>query len=153
MKLIPEFSYTAELAAPQIVGPGPYGVRQVLPVTGGTVTGERLSGKAAIGGGDWILAGEDGYGRLDVRAQFITDDGAVIYMSYQGLVEVTEAAAAALGGGDSGTEFGDHYFVTTPRLESGDPNYAWVNQTIFVGQGRVTPGPVVEFQVFRVALQ
>lgn len=30
MKLIPEFSYTAELAAPQVVGPGPYGVRQVL---------------------------------------------------------------------------------------------------------------------------
>ncbi|MEV0669583.1 DUF3237 domain-containing protein, partial [Mycobacterium sp. NPDC050441] len=28
--------------------------------------------------------------------------------------------------------------------------YSWVNQTIFVGQGRVQPGPVVEFQVFRV---
>ncbi|MGH3645055.1 MAG: DUF3237 domain-containing protein, partial [Mycobacterium sp.] len=29
MKLEPEFSYTAELAEPQIVGPGPYGLRQV----------------------------------------------------------------------------------------------------------------------------
>lgn len=83
MKLIPEFSYTAELAEPQVVGPGPYGVRQVLPVTGGTVKGDRLSGTAAIGGGDWLLAGDDGFGRLDVRAQFNTDDGAVIYMSYQ----------------------------------------------------------------------
>ncbi|RIU04456.1 DUF3237 domain-containing protein, partial [Mycobacteroides abscessus] len=27
-----------------------------------------------------------------------------------------------------------------------------VNQTIFVGQGRIQPGPIVEFQVFRVAL-
>ncbi|KIU16031.1 DUF3237 family protein, partial [Mycolicibacterium llatzerense] len=42
--------------------------------------------------------------------------------------------------------------VTTPRLECGDPKYAWVNQTIFVGQGRIQPGPVVEFQVFRVTL-
>ncbi|RIU03662.1 DUF3237 domain-containing protein, partial [Mycobacteroides abscessus] len=25
-----------------------------------------------------------------------------------------------------------------------------VNQTIFVGQGRIQPGPIVEFQVFRV---
>jgi len=153
VKLIPEFSYTAELAEPQVVGPGPYGVRQVLPVTGGTVTGDRLSGTAAIGGGDWLLAGDDGFGRLDVRAQFNTDDGAVIYMSYQGLVEVTEAAAAALTGGDSSTNFGDHYFVTTPRLECGDARYGWVNQTIFVGQGRITPGPVIEFQVFRVGLQ
>ena len=151
MHLEPEFTYTAELAEPQIVGPGPYGLRQVLAVTGGKVTGNRFSGIAAPGGGDWLLAGEDGYGRLDVRAQFYTDDGAVIYMSYQGLVEVTEAAAGALGGGTTGTDFGDHYFITTPRLESGDPKYAWVNQSIFVGQGRIQPGPVVEFQVFRVA--
>ncbi|MCV7289745.1 DUF3237 domain-containing protein, partial [Mycolicibacterium wolinskyi] len=116
----------------------------------GKVTGNRFSGTAAPGGGDWLLAGEDGYGRLDVRAQFYTDDGAVIYMSYQGLVEVTEAAADALGGATTGTDFGDHYFVTTPRLESGHPKYKWVNQTIFVGQGRIQPGPIVEFQVFRV---
>ena len=152
MNLEPEFSYTAELAEPQIVGPGPYGLRQVLAVTGGKVTGNRISGTAAPGGGDWLLAGDDGYGRLDVRAQFYTDDGAVIYMSYQGLVEVNEAAAGALGGVGGGTDFGDHYFVTTPRLECGDPRYAWVNQTIFVGQGRIQPGPVVEFQVYRVAL-
>ena len=104
MKLEPEFSYTAELAEPQIVGPGPYGLRQVLAVTGGKVTGNRFSGTAAPG----------------------------------------------LTGGTTGTDFGDHYFVTTPRLESGDPRYSWVNQSIFVGQGRIQPGPVVEFQVFRV---
>ena len=109
-----------------------------------------VSGKGRSRGGDWLLAGEDGFGRLDVRAQFSTDDGAVIYMNYLGLVEVTEAAAGALGGGDSGTDFGDHYFVTTPRLECGDPKYTRVNQSIFVGQGRIQPGPVVEFQVFRV---
>ncbi|MEO0871318.1 MAG: DUF3237 family protein, partial [Pseudomonadota bacterium] len=34
--------------------------------------------------------------------------------------------------------FGDHYFYTNPRLETGDPRYAWVNTTFFVGQGRAT---------------
>ena len=34
MRLEPEFTYTAELAAPQVVGPGPYGLRQVHAVTG-----------------------------------------------------------------------------------------------------------------------
>lgn len=152
MKLVPEFSYTAELAAPLIVGSGPYGLRHVLPVKAGTVKGDRLRGTATIGGGDWLLVGDDGFGRLDVRAQFITDDDAVIYMSYLGLVEITPAAADALSGGGWGTEFGDHYFVTTPRLECGAPKYEWVNQTIFVGQGRIISGPAVEFQVSRVDL-
>ncbi|MGV0739224.1 DUF3237 family protein [Mycobacterium syngnathidarum] len=47
MKLEPEFSYTAERTEPQIVDSGPYGLRQVLTVTGGKVTGNRISGTAA----------------------------------------------------------------------------------------------------------
>lgn len=150
MKLEPEFTYTVELEAPQVVGPGPYGLRQVLAVAGGKLSGDRLHGTVlGSGGADWMLIGEDGYGRLDVRGQFLTDDDAVLYLSYVGLVEVTDAALAALADGP-GTDFGDHYFVTTPRLESGDPRYAWVNQSTFVGQGRIQPGPTVEFRVFRV---
>ncbi|WP_143695954.1 DUF3237 family protein [Williamsia sp. 1138] len=40
MRLEPEFTCTAELAAPQVVGPGPYGSRRVLAATEGTVSGE-----------------------------------------------------------------------------------------------------------------
>jgi hypothetical protein len=36
------------------------------------------------------------------------------------------------------------------RLETGDERYAWVNQTLFVADGRVHPGPVVEYRVHRV---
>jgi hypothetical protein len=34
VRLEPEFTYTPEPAAPQVVGLGPYGLRQVLAVTG-----------------------------------------------------------------------------------------------------------------------
>jgi hypothetical protein len=75
----------------------------------------------------------------------------LIYVQYQGVVEITEGMAAVLGGGDTPTEYGDQYFFTTPRLETGDERYAWVNQTVFVSEGRLLPGPRVEYRVYRVA--
>jgi hypothetical protein len=78
-----------------------------------------------------------------------TDDGANIYFQYFGLLELNEVTMGALGAG-GGTNFEDHYFRTSPRLETGDPRYAWVNQTLFVGKGRVLPGLLIEYDVYRV---
>lgn len=63
-----------EVTGPDVAGPGPFGVRQIFTITGGAVTGERLSGSVRPGGGDSLLAGPDGFGRLDVRATIETDD-------------------------------------------------------------------------------
>jgi hypothetical protein len=40
----------------------------------------------------------------------------------------------------------------TPRWRSStaDPRYAWLNQTFFVGEGRMLPGLIVEYRVYRV---
>jgi Protein of unknown function (DUF3237) len=35
--------------------------------------------------------------------------------------------------------------------ETGDPRYAWVNTTFFIGEGRVLPGLGVEYRVWRPA--
>lgn len=51
-------------------------------------------------------------------------------------------------GGETG--YGDQYFRTAPRMETGDPRYAWVNQSLFVGEGRVYPGLGVQYRVSRV---
>ena len=56
---------------------------------------------------------------------------------------------AAIGTG-AATDFEDHYFRTNPRLETGDPRYAWVNQTMFVGKGHVLPGLLIEYDIYRV---
>jgi hypothetical protein len=55
----------------------------------------------------------------------------------------------AIGTG-AATDFEDHYFRTNPRLETGDPRYAWVNQTLFVGKGHALPGLLIEYDVYRV---
>ncbi|MGH7859662.1 MAG: DUF3237 domain-containing protein, partial [Candidatus Binatia bacterium] len=95
------------------------------------------------------LVGPDGFGRLDVRAQLVTDDGANLYLSYVGFLEMTERVQRALETA-SGTDYADHYFRTAPRFETGDPRYAWLNHTLFVAEGHVLPGRTVEYRVYRV---
>jgi hypothetical protein len=148
-ELVHEFIYRAQILAPVDVGPGPLGHRMIFEVTEGVVEGERLSGIIRSGGGEWFLAGADGFGRIDVRLQVTTHDGANIYFQYFGLLELSEATMGAIGTG-AGTDFEDHYFRTNPRLETGDPRYAWVNQTLFVGKGHVLPGLLIEYDVYRV---
>jgi len=149
MDLELEFTYDAKLAPALVPGAGPYGTRMVMTVVGGQAKGERISGTLTGAGADWAVIGPDGWARLDVRAQIQTDDGAVIYVSYPGLLQLTEKVMEAVQSGTSGTDFEDQYFRTTHHLETGDERYAWVNQTLFVGRGRMIPGGV-EYQVYRV---
>ena len=142
MKLDYLMSYEGTLSpASQPVGRGPVGERMIAEVTGGTFEGPRLKGEILTCGGDWILTGDDGFGRLDVRLTMKTDDGAHIYVQYGGLLEFNEKVQAAFADG-SGTEYGDAYFMTQPRFETGDERYAWLNQLVAVGQGRLLPGGV-----------
>ena len=149
MELIHEFTFTAILAPAVAVGPGPLGTRRIREVTGGEVSGRRLRGTVGTGGADWVLVGPDGWGRLDVRLTINTHDGAHVYVQYLGVIEYNDAARAA-NAGERPSDYGDHYFRTAPRLETGDERYAWVNRTLFVAQGRLHPGPVVEYRVHRV---
>lgn len=149
MELEYEFTFTARLAPAVQVGAGPYGARRIREVLGGRVDGERISGTVGSGGGDWVLTGPDGFGRLDVRLTLHTGDGAHIYVQYFGVIEYGDAAVAA-NAGERSSDYGDHYFRIAPRLETGDSRYAWVNRTLFVAKGRIHPGPVVEYRVHRV---
>jgi len=47
-----------------------------------------LAGDLIGGGGDWLLIGRDGLARVDVRLQLPTDDGAAIYITYFGVLEL-----------------------------------------------------------------
>ena len=62
---------------------------------------------------------------------------------------MNEAVQNALANGTA-TSFDDQYFRTNPRFEVSDPAYAWLQQGLFVGQGRIIEGPGVQYNVFRV---
>lgn len=149
MELVQEAVLRAELGTTHVAGAGPLGMRMIIDVVGGTVTGERLNGSLVGAGADWLAVGADGFGRVDVRAQLKTDDGAVIYVTYEGLLELNEATMAA-STSDATTDFGDQYFRIAARMETGDERYAWVNTTLFVGRGRMHETGV-EYELFRVA--
>jgi hypothetical protein len=144
-----EFSFKVSLNPPVDFGAGPLGQRIYFEVTDGVATGERFNARAVGGGGDWVVVGPDGYGRIDVRLQFETDDGAHVYLQYFGLLEINQVVGQAMATG-AGTSYEDQYFRTTPRFETGDPRYAWMNQGVFVARGRLCEGGGVEYEVSRV---
>ena len=118
-----------------------------MAVGDGTVTGDRINGVIVGPGADWAVLGSDGYFQIDVRAQIKTNDGAVLLLTYTGSLELNERVAAALGGAE--TQLEDQYCRTHVRMESGDERYRWVNRTLFIGEGRLTPGGVV-YDIYRV---
>lgn len=144
-----EFTMHATLGPTQVVGSGPGGTRLVVPVTGGWVRGDRLAGEILPPGADWVLVGSDGFGRVDVREQVRTDDGATIFVAYEGLLEINAAVTAALADPAAETSWDDQYFRVAPRFESGSETYGWMHQALFVARGRIALDGV-EYEVSRV---
>ena len=127
-------SYTATLAPTEVIGIVPEGIRVNAYVTGGELTGPRLSGKLRPVGGDWVLLRTDGVAILDVRATFETHDGALIYTAYSGLLEF---------GPDGYQDFlqgkltGAYPIRIAPRYQTSHPAYLWLTRLQCVGIGEV----------------
>ncbi len=130
------FTMTADLEEGQDVGPTPHGNRRIYYVTGGKFEGPRLKGEVLPGGGDWALIRPDGVLDLNVRATLRTDDDALIYTTYRGI----------LRGSPSSPEF---YFRTVPLYETGSEKYGWLNQIVAVGVGTLTTTGV-SYNVYEV---
>ena len=133
----------------QQLGTTPLGPRGVYPVDGGTFTGERLRGTVNPGGADWVTHRSDGNMTIDVRLTLTTDDGAIIGMTYQGLARAQSSAANADFKKRSQLAYEDTFLHTTPRFETGDARYAWINGVIAVTNGMRTPDGGV-YHVFSV---
>src|SRR5580765_4725446 len=117
-------------AAPrQELGTVPHGIRSIVPVTGGDFEGPRLRGKVLPGGSDWLLLRSDGVLELDLRITLETDDGALIYMTFQGLRHGPPDVLAALARGEA-VDPSKYYFRTAPRFETSAPPYAFLNRMI-----------------------
>ena len=137
-KLVHEFTFHSAVSAPREVGAGPFGRRQYYAMRDGSIEGPRLRGTLLGPGSDWMLVGSDGFMRMDVRIQIETEDGAVLCAHYFGPAEANDMLGRAVAA-CSPTEFSDQSIRTHWILETGDPRYDWVNQGVFVGEGRLRP--------------
>lgn len=123
-----------ELGAPIELGASPRGRRRIIPITGGTVTGERLSGTILDLGADWQTVFADGTAELDTRYAMKTHDGALIDIRNFGYRHGPKEVLEKLGRGEK-VDPALYYMRTQPRFETGDERYAWLNRTIFCGTG------------------
>lgn len=134
-----------ELGAPIELGDAPRGRRRIIPIIGGTVSGERLSGRILKVGADWQTIFADGTAELDTRYSMETHDGAVVDIRNFGYRHGPAEVIAALAGGDA-VDPSLYYMRTQPRFETGDARYAWLNRIVCVGSGaRLKDGVKVSF--------
>ena len=135
MKLEHLMDFKARLYSPVLnLGKGPYGTRYVYRAGDGTFEGPQLKGKVIPGGGDMPVVADNGTMHLDIRVALETDDGAHIYLQNQGVWRDHPARDSRPDGRPS--EFGDMYIMSTPRFETGDDRYSWLNDHVFVAEGK-----------------
>ena len=101
---------------------------------GGWVKGPGISGIFISPGGDWITITPSGAARLDARIVIETDDGALIYMTYGGIVVSSKEAGDALGRGEVVTGKTWPYFITAPTFRTSSEKYYWLNKVQAVGK-------------------
>lgn len=134
----------------QPIGSTAVGHRGVYPVDGGTFAGARLCGTVNPGGADWVTQRADGLMLIDVRLTLRTDDGATIGMVYTGVAQARSAELMARFRRRELLSYEEFSLHTTPRFETGDERYSWLNGTVAVANGErtVTGG---RYHVFAVA--
>ena len=124
-----------ELAPIKEMGTGRAGQRRIIPITGGQVSGPKISGKILNLGADWQTIFSDSVAELDTRYALETDDGALIEIINYGFRHGPEEVIKSLAQGED-VPASSYYMRTHARLETGDVRYSWVNRSLFVGTGK-----------------
>jgi hypothetical protein len=142
------FTARVTIATPLDVGATATGRRRVIPITGGTVEGPRLTGSVLPGGADWQVIGADGTAFLVARYTLRADDGTLISVVNRGVRHGPPEVLARLAAG----EIVDpllYYFRATPSFELVAGPHDWLARGVFVATGERAPDHVV-IRVFLV---
>ncbi|ASK90066.1 DUF3237 domain-containing protein [Sphingorhabdus sp. SMR4y] len=135
---------SVDFSGMMVIGQTPAGLRRIAPVTGGSFSGERLTG-TVLPGADWVINRPDGVMEIDVRLPLETDDGAMIYLNYQGRFLATPETMARMAKGAL-LEPEDYSLAVTATFETGAEQYLWLNNVVAAGTGEQTAdGPVYSF--------
>jgi hypothetical protein len=119
------------------IGDVGHGTREVIPITGGTVAGPKLTGKVIPGGADWGLDLGGGEFRVTARYTLELDDATLVSVINRGTVYETT----------------DGHFVgrTIPQFEVQDGPHDWLRRSVFVGTLDADPsGEFVTLKFYQV---
>jgi hypothetical protein len=132
---------TIEVGAPITIGDTPDGLRRVVPIQGGTISGPRLRGHILPAGADYQVIRADGYTTLDARYAARLEDGSMIYIVNVGVRFGPPDVMARITRGEA-VDPALVYFRTTPRFETAAPAYQWLTRPLFVASGARYPDRV-----------
>ena len=116
--------------------------------TGGVIDGPKLRGEILPGGGDWLIVGSDGVGRVDVRATLKTHDGVLIHYEARGVIKVPADGLQRLAAGEV-LGFDETYVRTTPTFETADERYGWLSGLVTVGYNVLSRNHI-DYRIYRV---
>ena len=85
-----------------------------------------------------MIVGPDGTALLDIRLTLETDDGALIYVEYQGRRDFSRVYQGF-----------DAPVYIAPRFETSDERYSWLNKIQAIGKGVVDGGSRI-YEIYEV---
>ena len=147
----PRCTYLASISVqvgPAIeIGETSEGIRRVIPILGGTVTGPELSGLVLPAGADFQVLRTPTTTEMDAKYVLETDQGDRIYVSNSALrTGSAEDIAALVAGVPVDPE--RIYFRSTPRFAAAG-KWSWLGTRIFIASGIRLPEEV-KLDVFMV---
>ena len=132
IELVPLGTMTFTLATTTFLTDTPRGTRVIVEVSNGTLVGDRIRAKQhGVAAGDWLTVDAQGLGTLDVRGVMETDDGALIYMTYNGRMDTTAGTGP----------------ITAPLFDTGDERYRWLAKIQAVAKGTID-GETLTYEVY-----
>jgi hypothetical protein len=139
--------------AGSVTGLNSRGRRRIIPITGGTLRGPRLSGRVLPGGADFQLVVSETTADLDARYIIELDGpefaGEHLYVQNRALRRGSAADIAKLVHGEP-VEPAVIYFRGAPSFEVSSPKLAWLTESLFIVNGARYPDRV-EMSLYRVA--
>lgn len=128
---------TVEVGETQEVGKTPKGYLRLIPITGGTFSGDNIKGKVLSGGYDWNTAINDDMAHAFAKYTLQTDDGVYISIENEGYIDSKTAS---------------NIIKTIPSFQVADGKYDWLRSGVFVGSldGAQTERPAVSIKIYRL---
>ncbi|EKS7425999.1 DUF3237 domain-containing protein [Enterobacter cancerogenus] len=151
MTLNVEYSFSIDITVekPIVVSNSPvYGKRQLIPISGGKVTGALL-GEVLPGGVDSQVVEPNGLCRLSARYALRVEEG-TIYVENNGVRRVPEEFRKRLFSDDMSffdeLSSSEIYFRTVPSFEVDVPELEWLTISVFIcSANRTSDGVKLDF--------
>jgi len=140
-----EFAFEARVKVdrPTVIGQSSHGLRRIVPILGGAVSGPALKGTVLVGGADWQYVRPDGAWELQARYTIRTDDGVLIMVENRGVRYGKPETMEKLSRGEK-VDPAEIYCRTVATFEAPrDSRYEWLNHTLIVGNVERTPDAAI----------